>query len=78
MIPDLWNEVTVAKLVAGDVICVLGRELTVEYCVPAERGGDFYILEAYGPDLSEDVEMKDVVSFTLDKNTPVHTRNSLV
>ena len=74
MIPDLWTEVRVCSLCPGDLICVLGRELKVEYCVPAERGGDFYILEAYGPNLSEDIEMRDVVSFTLDKSTPVHTR----
>lgn len=77
MIQDLWDEVQVHALVPGDIICVLGRELKVEYCVPAERGGDFYILEAYGPHLSEDIEMRDVVSFTLDKNTPIHTRNPL-
>lgn len=75
LISDLWTEVKVSDLVPGDTICVLSRELKVEYCVPAERGGDFWVLEAYGPHLSEDIEMRDVVSFTLDKSTIVHTRD---
>lgn len=70
MIDDQWFETTVALLSKHHVITLLGRQLRVEYCVPADRGGDFYILEAYG----YHDKVKDVVSFTLDKNQKLWVR----
>ncbi|MCP9950908.1 hypothetical protein [Actinomadura madurae] len=34
------------KLSDEHAVCILGVELRVQACRPAERGGDFYVLEA--------------------------------
>ncbi|MEV3927414.1 hypothetical protein [Actinomadura coerulea] len=43
---DLWEPTPVHELTDKHTICVLGVELKVQDCRPAERGGDFFILEA--------------------------------
>lgn len=70
MLTDEWQCVKICQLTDKDVITLLGRELRVEYAVPSDRGGDFYTLEAYGFHDG----LKDVVSFTLDKNQSVYAR----
>lgn len=65
-----WSQVHICSLTPGDKVTLLGRELTVGFCVPAPRGGDFYILEAYGDDL------QDIISCTLDKNTPISAQKN--
>lgn len=70
---DEWVPTKIADLTDQHTITLLGRELRVEYAVPADRGGDFYVLEAYGR-IGPNQGMKDVVSFTLDKNQKVFAR----
>ncbi|MGI5421916.1 hypothetical protein [Actinomadura luteofluorescens] len=36
----------VGELTEEHTVCILGVELKVRACRPAERGGDFYVLEA--------------------------------
>ncbi|WP_131735532.1 hypothetical protein [Actinomadura roseirufa] len=43
---DLWEPTAVHELTDQHAISVLGAELRVRDCRPAERGGDFFILEA--------------------------------
>jgi hypothetical protein len=43
---DLWEPTAVHHLTDKHMVSVLGAELRVHGCRPAERGGDFYVLEA--------------------------------
>jgi hypothetical protein len=43
---DLWEPTAVHQLTDRHTVSVLGAELRVRDCRPAERGGDFYVLEA--------------------------------
>ncbi|TMR24605.1 hypothetical protein [Actinomadura geliboluensis] len=43
---DLWEPTAVHQLTDRHTVCVFGAELRVQDCRPAERGGDFYVLEA--------------------------------
>lgn len=43
---DLWEPMAIHELTDRHTICVLGVELRVRGCRPAERGGDFFTLEA--------------------------------
>jgi hypothetical protein len=43
---DLWEPTAVHQLTDEHMVSVLGAELRVHGCRPAERGGDFYVLEA--------------------------------
>ena len=72
MLTEEWAETTVQTLALGHVMSLLGRELRVTCCRPAERGGDFYELEAHGAECG--VTSSDVLHVTLDKNFKVYAR----
>lgn len=49
---DLWEPTAVHHLTDKHMVSVLGAELRVHGCRPAERGGDFYVLEAAKEEVS--------------------------
>lgn len=75
MITDLdWEMVKVYKLRPGQIISVYGKELVVNYCEPAERGGDFYLLEAHEPHYNTLTGPSSVLSLELDRSTTALAR----
>uniref|UniRef100_UPI003F497644 hypothetical protein n=1 Tax=Actinomadura sp. CA-154981 TaxID=3240037 RepID=UPI003F497644 len=67
----------VGELTEEHTVCILGVEMEVGACRPAERGGDFYVLEAARSEgTALDGDAVGMVVLEVDRNRLVPARRA--